>query len=771
MSTVGVRAVRSAVSPRLPWLALLTLLLVLPGVTFGTALPGSSGRAAPHPSGPAAASPIRPADPVHPSAAGSGGWTNRTSSLSSAPPGRWGAMSAYDAADGYLLLFGGTGPTHAPLRDTWTYSGGTWRNITATAGTAPSARSEGTMAYDPSANEVVLYGGIHSGTYLGDTWTFSAGRWSSLAGNTTPGLLADASMAYDPLMGALILFGGSPHPGTVDRNATYAFTGGVWANLTASAGTSPPARARASMTYDAQLGEIVLFGGAGPRASYNDTWSFSGGKWVDRTADSGNAPSARQSAGFDNDAIDGYDVLFGGYRGNVSFSDTWEYNGTWSMLSAGPSPSARNMEMLAYTPGPSAANASILLFGGRSQVANTANGLGDTWTYKLPLQAFVTLAPPRVDLHQTLTVGIHVAGGVSPYTVNWSGLPGGCAGASMPISFFCTPQLIGSTEVQAVVTDALGAQMNATPANLSVDSLPVVTISAENTTGPAPLAVQFQVAILGGTAPFSYAWDFGNGNSSTVGPTNRTYTAQGEYTAELSVTDADGALASSAPISVNVTAALTVTAVATALYGSAPLKVAFSSTVSGGEAPYTYLWDLGPGAGLGTLAFDSTTFTTPGTYPVRLTVDDHRGDAAIAFLNITVVDPLQAIFTASFPDNPVCEGSAVHDFLQFTAQPTGGTPPYNESWVINGTEEYGATPSGSFLGTATIPVTLTITDSRNNTSSQEQDILIPTTTCGTVSASTRGVSGSSLEYYEIGAGLLSLIILVELVVLVRRHRP
>ncbi len=52
--------------------------------------------------------------------------------------------------------------------------------------------------------------------------------------------------------------------------------------------------------------------------------------------------------------------------------------------------------------------------------------------------------------------------------------------------------------------------------------------------------VTFVPAISGGTPPYTYAWDFGDGNTSEEASPTHTYTEAGTFTAQLVVTDADG---------------------------------------------------------------------------------------------------------------------------------------------------------------------------------------------------------------------------------------
>lgn len=84
---------------------------------------------------------------------------------------------------------------------------------------------------------------------------------------------------------------------------------------------------------------------------------------------------------------------------------------------------------------------------------------------------------------------------------------------------------------------------------------PVAVATASPTSGPAPLAVNFDGS---GSSdpngdPLSYSWDFNGdgvyGDSTTVKPT-WTYTVPGTYTARLKVSDNQGATTTSAPITI-----------------------------------------------------------------------------------------------------------------------------------------------------------------------------------------------------------------------------
>ncbi|MCI4357700.1 MAG: kelch motif-containing protein [Thermoplasmata archaeon] len=164
-------------------------------------------------------------------------WTpliqNSTCTPTTCPSPRAGAMIAYYPADNALVLFGGFIYTsrYVDFNDTWLFANGAWQNITGMAGAAPSPRSEGAMSYDPSDNYVLLFGGATAaGSPLGDTWTFSNGRWTNITSleggvngyttNLAPEPRAGAAIADSP-SGYVLLFGGTSGYTIIENDCAY----------------------------------------------------------------------------------------------------------------------------------------------------------------------------------------------------------------------------------------------------------------------------------------------------------------------------------------------------------------------------------------------------------------------------------------------------------------------------------------------------------------------------------------------------------------------
>jgi PKD repeat protein len=88
------------------------------------------------------------------------------------------------------------------------------------------------------------------------------------------------------------------------------------------------------------------------------------------------------------------------------------------------------------------------------------------------------------------------------------------------------------------VTDAF-SQQDTDSVDITVFPNPTASAGADFTSGVAPLTVNFSGAASGGTAPYTYEWQFGDGQSSTQQNPSHTYAA-GSFTAVLTVTDANG---------------------------------------------------------------------------------------------------------------------------------------------------------------------------------------------------------------------------------------
>lgn len=359
----------------LRWSLVAAVLALLLAGALGAYGPGASGTRAPAGTGTGIAN-AAVAQAQASLATGSPAWHRVMSTV--VPPRAGAEVLVYDAADHYVLMFGGRDkwtPFNAPfIGGTWSFANGTWTLLQPT--TAPTARGDAAAAYDASDGYVVLFGGLRQGGgpmgggSLYDTWTFHAGQWTQLKPGVHPGVDEQSAMAYDPAIQRVIMYGGT----TAGGNQTWMFHAGRWTLLHPS--TSPPGLRLAKLTYYAPASELLLYGGCsggGCVPVYNATWAFAHGTWTQLRPLQNPGPRFWYAMAYDPSLHSV--VLFGGSNRTSLQSDTWLFtSGNWSLFCAHCGPSARYIPVSTYDP---SANA-VVLYGG-----SAAGGFSNqTWEFR-----------------------------------------------------------------------------------------------------------------------------------------------------------------------------------------------------------------------------------------------------------------------------------------------------------------------------------------------------------------------------------------------------
>ncbi len=150
---------------------------------------------------------------------------------------------------------------------------------------------------------------------------------------------------------------------------------------------------------------------------------------------------------------------------------------------------------------------------------------------------------------------------------------------------------------------------------------PVAAFSGIPTSGPKPLNVTFSDASTGNIT--SYAWNFGDGMTSSLRNPSHEYTAVGSYTVTLTVTDPDKSDVRTNTNYIRVSESPPSAAFSgTPVSGQKPLNVAFTDSSTG--VITTYAWDFGD-RNTSVLRNPSHLYTTAGSYVVNLTVTGPGG--------------------------------------------------------------------------------------------------------------------------------------------------
>jgi gliding motility-associated-like protein len=359
------------------------------------------------------------------------------------------------------------------------------------------------------------------------------------------------------------------------------------------------------------------------------------------------------------------------------------------------------------TSGPGA-NSSFtsLCAGSYTLLTEDTKGCVKTQTINLTQPNPITLALPFTPINCfnacNSTISTVVGGGTGPYSFTWS--PSGSGNSQIN-------QCAGVHS--ATVTDSKGCQASTT---ITITAQPDLTVSITPTnpncnsqcTGIAT------TTISGGTPNYTINW-----NNGAIGNIVNNL-CQGVYTA--TVTDFFGCVKIQT-VAITPPPALTLTSTNGTVSCAGSCDGTVSVTASGGTAGYFYSWSPTAPVQTGSVAVGLCV----GNYIAS--VSDANG--CIASTVAAVAQP--TVLTASIgnvqPSCNVCIGSA-------TANGIGGTPPYTYAWAPGG--QVGASPNNLCVGIQT----LTVTDSKNCSTTQTVQISQTVITLITTNGSTLSCNGA-----------------------------
>jgi PKD repeat protein len=240
----------------------------------------------------------------------------------------------------------------------------------------------------------------------------------------------------------------------------------------------------------------------------------------------------------------------------------------------------------------------------------------------------------------------------------------------------------------------------------------------------SPLAnavIGFTGAAVGGTAPYTYSWNFGDGGSATGLTATHSYATSGNYTTTLTAMDSASASAkSSQTVMVAPIQALRASFTFAAAQPSSGQSVTFTGAATGGLSPYTYGWNFGDGSS-GTGQTPTHIYNTVGNFTVSLDVTDSLKASVITSQSIIV--PLQLQFTASIAFSP--ESPALNSTIVFTGTTVNGVAPYTFGWSFgDNSKATGATVNHTYSLTGTFTVLLNVTDSAGSVTRTSRSITV-----------------------------------------------
>ncbi len=308
-------------------------------------------------------------------------------------------------------------------------------------------------------------------------------------------------------------------------------------------------------------------------------------------------------------------------------------------------------------------------------------------------------------------VNLNVTGGTTPYNFTWS-------------NNATTQNLsgLGTGTYNVTITDAnqctavAGASITQPSAALNATAQATDIACFGNHTGSVSLIV------TGGTMPYGYMW---NDNATTQ---NRANLAAGLYS--VTITDAHGCSFVSSSTLIEPGAALNTNTVTNNVgcYGQNTGSV--SLVVTGGTAPYGYLWS-------NSSTTQNQNNVQAGNYHV--TVTDAHGCTAVANANIT--QPSAALSASVSSNNVSCHNG---NNGNVNLVMNGGTAPYGYLWNNNSTtQSLQNIPAGTYA--------VTITDANSCTATANASITQPSASL------TVSISSTNINCYGGNTGAASIV--------------
>ncbi|MDD2605485.1 MAG: PKD domain-containing protein, partial [Desulfobacteraceae bacterium] len=187
---------------------------------------------------------------------------------------------------------------------------------------------------------------------------------------------------------------------------------------------------------------------------------------------------------------------------------------------------------------------------------------------------------------------------------------------------------------------------------IAIDTDPTASFTATSASDNEPLQVDFTDTSESYDSIVSWAWDFGNGTTSTAqNPQDIVFEQEGIFTVTLTVTEEDGDTSQATTTSTVGDTDPTASINASYTSGDEPLQVDFTDTSESYDGIVSWVWDFENGTPSTSTAQHplGIIFEQDGIHTVTLTVTEEAGDTSQATTTITVgdTDPT-ASFNASY---------------------------------------------------------------------------------------------------------------------------
>ncbi|MEN6611015.1 MAG: PKD domain-containing protein [Methanoregulaceae archaeon] len=287
----------------------------------------------------------------------------------------------------------------------------------------------------------------------------------------------------------------------------------------------------------------------------------------------------------------------------------------------------------------------------------------------------------------------------------------------------CIYKLAGNYTVNLTVTNAFGSNGSSQADFIRVGTLaPIVAFSAANVTGIPPLTVRFTDNSTGQEIT-GWAWDFNNDGTIDSTEENPTcvYKMLGNYTVNLTVTNAYGSNTSTRAGLVTVTNGVLTDFMADQTSGPAPFTVRFSDLSTGPEVT-GWAWDFNDDGTIDSTEQNPTcVYKLPGNYTVNLTTTNAYGSETasrteyIQVIRLAPAANFSANRTEGVPPFTVRFQDTTTD-----SNVTGWAWDFNNDGIIDSTEQ---NPTCVYRQYGNYTVNLTVTNSLGSAATSKEDFI------------------------------------------------
>ncbi len=261
---------------------------------------------------------------------------------------------------------------------------------------------------------------------------------------------------------------------------------------------------------------------------------------------------------------------------------------------------------------------------------------------------------------------------------------------------------------------------------ISTSQLFSTSFTVQPSSGQTGQSISFSASAVGGTAPYSYTWNFGDGSTDIGATSSHTYSSSDTFDVTVTVTDFNSQTASTSQL-LAVSNPPSASQLSTS-FAYQPRSVTttttiiFTASVTGGTFPYNYQWDLGDGA-TSSGAYTSHLYAYSGTYTIQLTVTDNSGQSYSTSQTVTVIGSQIQPLTTDFNYKP--SQTTVDTTITFDAAATGGTGPYTFSWDLgDASTATGTNIDHMYTKASNYTVVLTTTDHIGDTTISSKTVSI-----------------------------------------------